>query len=59
MSKENIGKIKRNTIRILPLAGIVISSFLPLTVHGRQLLILALLVWFQIYFIFDIFLNGK
>jgi hypothetical protein len=26
---------------------------------GRQLLMLFLLVWYQIYFIFDIFFHGK
>jgi hypothetical protein len=59
MSREKIGKITRYTVRGLPLAGIVISSLLPLTMYGRQLLILALLIWFQVYITFDIFLNGK
>lgn len=59
MLKEKIWKIGRYIIRALPLAGILISSLLPLTTFGRQLLILALLVWFQVYIIFDVFLNGK
>jgi hypothetical protein len=59
MSKEKIQNIARYTIRGLPLAGILVSSFLPLTQFGRQLLILGLLVWFQIYIIFDVFQNGK
>ncbi len=59
MLKEKIWKIGRYIIRGLPLAGILISSLLPLTTFGRQLLILALLVWFQVYIIFDVFLNGK
>jgi len=59
MSKEKISKIARYTIRGLPLAGILVTSFLPLTILGRQLLMLVLLVWFQIYIIFDVFLYGK
>lgn len=59
MSKEKIWKIARYTLRGLPLAGILASSLLPITMFGRQLLILALLVWFQVYIIFDVILNGK
>jgi hypothetical protein len=59
MSKEKISRIARYTIRGLPLAGILVTSFLPLTILGRQLLMLVLLVWFQIYIIFDVFLYGK
>jgi hypothetical protein len=59
MSEEKILKIARYTIRGLPLAGILVTSFLPLTMFGRQLLMLALLVWFHIYILFDVFLYGK
>jgi uncharacterized membrane protein len=57
--KEKLWKIIRFTIRGLPLAGIVVSSFLPLTAFGRQMLMLVLLVWFQVYLIFEVFLNGS
>jgi hypothetical protein len=45
----------RIAVKILPLASILVCSFLPITTLGRQLLILALLIWVQVYFIFDIF----
>jgi cobalamin synthase len=59
VSNEKIRKIARLSIRSLPLAGLLIGSLLQLTVFGRQLLILALLVWFDVYLIFEVFLNGK
>jgi len=55
IKKANLKKNIRNIIRGLPLAGIIVSSFLPLPATGRQLLILVLLVWFQIFILFDIF----
>ncbi len=56
----NLKKNTRYIVQSLPLVGIVIGSSLPITVLGRQLLILALLVWFQVYFVFDIFFtNGN
>jgi hypothetical protein len=47
----------RIAVKVLPLAGILVCSFLPLSTIGRQCLMLALLVWVQVYFIFDIFFN--
>jgi len=49
----------RHLIQGLPLAGILVTSLLPLSILGRQLLMLVLLIWFQAYFIFDVFFNGK
>ena len=55
----NLKKKFRVVIQGLPLAGIILGSFLPMSTLGRQLLILVLLVWLQVYYIFDVLLNGK
>ena len=57
--KYNFQKSIRYTILGLPLVGIIVSSMLPISTFGSQLLMLILLVWFQVFFIFDIFFNGK
>jgi hypothetical protein len=59
LKQAKLKKSIRYVIQGLPLAGIIVGSLLPLTTLGRQLLMLAALIWFQIYFIFEIFLNGK
>jgi len=59
IKKANLKKNIRYIIRGLPLAGIIVSSFLPMPPTGRQLLILGLLVWFQIFILFDIFLHEQ
>ena len=59
IKKANLKKNIRYIIRGLPLAGIIVSSFLPMPATGRQLLILGLLVWFQIFILFDIFLHEQ
>jgi len=55
LKKEPIQKGLCYTIRGLPLAAIVISSFLPLQPISRQLLILATLIWLQIYLLSEVF----
>ena len=59
LKKPSLTKNIRHIIQGLPLAGILLTSLLPLSVLGRQLLMLVLLIWFQAYFIFDVFFNGK
>jgi len=59
LKNANLKKNMRYFIRVLPLAGIIVSAFLPLSPIGRQLLVLVLLVWLQIYFLLDVFLFGK
>ena len=55
----NLKKKFRVVIQGLPLSGIILGSFLPISTLGRQLLMLVLLVWLQVYYIFDVLLNGK
>lgn len=59
LKKINLNNSLRYIIPGLPLAGIVFGSLLPMPDFGRQLLILALFVWCQIYFICEIFYHGK
>ena len=59
LKKADLKKSVRYAIQGLPLAGIIIASLLPISTLGRQMLILVLLLWFQVFFIFDIFFNGK
>ena len=59
LKKLDLRKGLKFTLLGLPLAGILASTLFPLSNFGRQCMILALLVWLQVYFIFDIFLNGK
>jgi len=59
IKKANLKKSIRYIIRGLPLAGIIVSSLLPMSATGRQLLMLGLLVWFQIFIVFDIFLYER
>lgn len=57
--KVDIKKSARYAIQGLPLAGIIGGSLLPMSTLGRQLLMLVLLPWFQVYFVLDIFFNSK
>ena len=43
----------------LPFAGTVAASFLPLQRLGQQFLVLVVLVWLQVFFIFECFLINK
>lgn len=42
----------------LPLTGAAVSVFLPLSQAIHQLMILAVLVWVQVFFIMDVFKAG-
>jgi hypothetical protein len=57
--KLNLKKSLRYGLQGLTLAGIMLSSFFPISTFGRQFLMLLLLVWFQATFLYDIFFNGK
>jgi len=59
LKKLDVRKGLKITLLGLPLAGILASAAFPLTNFGRQCMILALLIWLQVYFIFDVFLGGK
>ena len=56
--KGNLKKSVRYIAWGLPLAGVIISSLLPLTGTSRQLLILILLIWLQVQILFESYLAG-
>lgn len=51
--------VLKMALRVLPLAGACASVLLKLTPLGRQFMVLIVLVWLQVYFIFELFLAGK
>ena len=42
----------------LPLSGAAVSAFLPLSQIVHQLMVLAVLVWIQVFFVFDVLKAG-
>jgi len=56
LNKIAIRKGFRYTLRGLPLAAIIASSFLPLQPFTRQFLVLASLIWLQVLIVFEVFL---
>jgi hypothetical protein len=56
---KNIKPALSYLFRGLPLAAIIYASFLPMQLAGRQMLIAAALVWFQVFIIFEVFSIGK
>ena len=43
----------------LPLGGVAFANFFPLVRSSQQFLILIVLIWIQVFFIFDFFAIGK
>ncbi len=52
-------KVLYFTISRLPLAGIVYGTLLPLQRFGQQMMMLAFLIWLQVFFVFEILLSGR
>lgn len=59
INKKKVQKAVHITLGGLPLIGILYGSFLPLQKTMQQLLVLALLIWLQVFFIFEVFLSGR
>lgn len=59
MPARKFPKAVKYSIRTLPLAGVVASSFLNLSRFGQQFMILIVLLWIQVFFILEVFLAGK
>jgi len=57
--KHKISKGWKLVMQGLPFAGTVAASFLPLQRLGQQFLVLVVLVWLQVFFIFECFLINK
>ncbi len=58
-NKKNVQKVIHVTLGGMPLLGILYGAILPLQRVEQQLLMLALLIWLQAFFIFEIFLSGR
>jgi len=56
LKKLDFKKGFRIALPALPLAGIIAGSLLPLSIFGSQCLMLALLIWLQVFLILEIFL---
>jgi hypothetical protein len=59
MTGNKIPGAAKSIIRLLPLAGVVVTALLPLQRIGQQFLMLIVLLWIQVYFISEAFLAGK
>jgi hypothetical protein len=57
--KKRIQKIVRYTLISLPLAGVVVADFMPLTARAQQFLVMIVLIWLQVFFIFEVFLMSR
>jgi hypothetical protein len=57
--KKPASKTVRYVCLGLPLAGAAASVFLPLQEYARQFMVLIVLLWFQFYLLFEIFLTPK
>lgn len=57
--KEKISKIAAYLIRGLPLAGIVYGSFQPIRANIQPWLILATLIWLQVFVLSEVFSINK
>jgi hypothetical protein len=59
MKMKKVPKGWKIVIQGLPLACAVVTVFLPLKQQGQQFAVLVVLIWIQVFFIFDIFLTSK
>jgi hypothetical protein len=59
MKKKIVLKGLKLMIQGLPLAGAVGTVFLPLHHLGGQFAVLVVLIWVQVFFIFEVFQVGK
>ncbi|HVM71935.1 MAG TPA: hypothetical protein VMT91_09260 [Anaerolineales bacterium] len=57
--KRKISKGWKLVMQGLPFAGTLGASFLPLQRLGQQFLVLIVLLWLQVFFIFECFLINK
>jgi hypothetical protein len=59
MKTKKVFKGWKIVIQALPLAGAAVTVFLPLQRLGQQFAILIVLVWLQVFFLFEVFQVGK
>jgi len=56
--KRKLIRLSKQVIIYSPLAGILGASFLNLTTFQRQLLMLFLLIWSNVFFLYKSWLNS-
>ncbi len=59
MKTRKISKGWKILIQVLPLAGAAVTVFLPLQRLGQQFAVLIVLIWIQVFFLFEVFQVGK
>jgi hypothetical protein len=59
MKTKKFSKGWRIVIQALPLAGAVVTVFLPLQRLGQQFAVLIVLIWIQVFLLFEVFQVGK
>jgi len=55
MERKGISKNLKFVIQGAPLLGAVVASLLPISGLSHQLIILIVLLWIQVFFIFECF----
>ncbi len=58
-SAKKLPKAAKYAIRALPLAGAIVTGLFNITRFEQQFLVLIVLLWLQVYFIFELFLAGR
>lgn len=59
LSKGKIQKIARYTFFSLPLLGVVAANLMPISIRSHQFLVMIVLIWLQVFFVFEIFFAGR
>ncbi len=61
LPKKKINKFRgwKLVIQCLPLAAAAATIYLPLQRFGQQFMVLIVLIWVQVFFIFECFLINK
>ncbi|MCX6081162.1 MAG: hypothetical protein NTW32_16655 [Chloroflexi bacterium] len=55
MSKEKFRSVIRYIMLGLPLAGVTVANFLNISARSHQFLVLIVLIWFQVFLLFEVF----
>lgn len=58
MSKEKFQKGIRYIVLGLPLIGVAWANFLNISAQSHQFLVMIVLIWFQVFILFEVF-SGK
>ena len=59
MSKRKVQKIALYILLSLPLAGAVVADLMPISARSQQFLMMIVLIWAQVFFVFEMFQTGR